>query len=77
MLKVAFSINKQTPFDLHLECPQYCKISNLIIVQLNIAHAMYILNCLHVALWHIFEVFNHTHNAIFKYNVIYYIGRII
>ena len=36
---------------------------------------MYVLNVLHVKRWHIFEVFNHIDNVIFKYNVIYYIGR--
>ena len=59
------------------KCPQYGKISNLILVILNITHAIYVLNFLHVERWHIFEVFNHIYNVIFKYNVIYYIGRII
>jgi hypothetical protein len=59
------------------KCFQYGKISNFILVQLNINHAIYVLNFLHVERWHIFEVFNHIYNAIFKYNVIYYIGRII
>jgi hypothetical protein len=54
------------------KCFQYGKISNFILVQLNINHAMYVLNFLHVERGHIFEVFNHIYNAIFKYNVKYY-----
>ena len=69
-------------FGLHLalfnkKCFQYGKISNFISVQLNINYAMYVLNFLHVEQWYIFEVFNHIYNAMFKYNVIYFIGRII
>ena len=49
----------------------------MILVRLNITHAIYVLNFLHVKRWHIFEVFNHIYNVIFKYNGIYYIGLII
>jgi hypothetical protein len=101
-----------SPWIPQYKCPQYGKISNLILVRLNITHAIYVLNFLHVERWHIFEVFNHIYNVniaittdylfgifklflsrchcftemkrcnhiynvIFKYNVIYYIGRII
>jgi len=44
---------------------------------MNITHAIYALNFLHVERWHIFEAFSHIYNVIFKYNVIYYIDRII
>jgi hypothetical protein len=52
-------------------------LSHNIVHKLNIAHAIYVLNFLHVERWHIFEVLNHIYNVIFKYNVIYYVGRII
>jgi hypothetical protein len=50
---------------------QYGEVSNLILVRLNITHAIYVLNFLHVERWYIFEVVNHNYNVIFKYYMLF------